>query len=189
MYGGLPMTVVPCAAISRKRDVPKSATFSIPLSDDQHVRRPQVAVQHALPVRVVDGVADLAGVVERERDVERALARDDRLERFARHELHHDEEDVLLLFSRQDRDDVGMIEAGEEPRLAKQLAEVDALLVRNLQRDLLVDPGVFGEIDRAEPAAADRREDLVLADDLTAEKHRCAEYSSEVQSCRDAVVR
>ena len=28
MYGGLPMTVVPCAAISRNRDVPKSATFN-----------------------------------------------------------------------------------------------------------------------------------------------------------------
>ena len=33
MYGGLPMTVVPCAAISRKRDVPKSATFNMPLSE------------------------------------------------------------------------------------------------------------------------------------------------------------
>ena len=32
MYGGLPMTVVPCAAISRKREVPKSATFSMPFS-------------------------------------------------------------------------------------------------------------------------------------------------------------
>ena len=30
MYGGLPITVVPCAAISRKRDVPKSATFTMP---------------------------------------------------------------------------------------------------------------------------------------------------------------
>ena len=65
-----------------------------------------------------------------------------------------------------------MVEAGEQPRLAQQLAEVDALLVRHLERDLLVDPGVFGEVDRAEAAAADRRQDLVLADDLTAEEHR-----------------
>ena len=129
-------------------------------------------MQHALPVRVIDGVADLAGVVERARQVERAVARDDRLERLARHELHHDEEDVLLLLRGQDRDDVGMIEAGEQPRLAQQLAEVDALLVRNLERDFLVDPGVFREVDRAEAAAADRREDLVFPDDLTAEEHR-----------------
>ena len=65
----------------------------------------------------------------------------------------------------------GMIEAGEQPRLAQQLAEVDALLVRHLERDLLVDPGVLGEVDRAEAAAADRRQDLVLPDDLTAEEH------------------
>ena len=32
MYGGLPITVVPCAAISRKREVPKSATLIIPCS-------------------------------------------------------------------------------------------------------------------------------------------------------------
>ena len=78
MYGGLPMTVVPCAAISRKREVPKSATLSMPLSDTSTFDGPQIAVQHAVPVRVIDGVADLAGVVERARQVERAVARDDR---------------------------------------------------------------------------------------------------------------
>ena len=31
MYGGLPITVVPCAAISRKRDVPKSVIYQDPL--------------------------------------------------------------------------------------------------------------------------------------------------------------
>ena len=34
---------------------------------DEHVRRPQIAMQHVLTVRVIDGVADLTGVVERER--------------------------------------------------------------------------------------------------------------------------
>src|SRR5262249_26792642 len=103
--------------------------------------------------------------------VERAIARDDRLERFAGHELHDDEEDVLLFLRRQDGDDVGMIERREEARLAQQLAEVDGLLVRDLERGLLVDPGIFGEVDRAEAAAADRRKNLVLTDDLTAEEH------------------
>src|SRR6185295_17868731 len=144
-------------------------------------RRPQVAVQHTLFVRVVDGVADLAGVVEGAPQLERTVARDDRLERLAGHELHHDEEDVLLLLRGHDRDDVGVIEAGEEPRLAQQLAEVDALLVRDLERDLLVDPGVFREIDRAETAAPDRREDLVLPDDLTAEEHRREVYQSTLR--------
>ena len=33
MYGGLPITVVPCAALSRNRDVPKSVTLSSPVDD------------------------------------------------------------------------------------------------------------------------------------------------------------
>ncbi len=87
------------------------------------------------------------------------------------HELHHDEEDVVLFLRRDDRDDVRMVERGEQPRLAQQLAEVDALFVGNLERDFLVDPGVFREVDRAEAAAADRRENLVFPDDLIAEEH------------------
>ena len=87
------------------------------------------------------------------------------------------------------RDDVRVIEAGEQPRLAQQLAEVDALLVRDLERDLLVDPGVFGEVDGAEAAAADRREDLVLADDLSAEEHRAREYSSRMSLRTPSIAR
>ena len=102
------------------------------------------------------------------------------LERLARHELHHDEEDVLLLLRGEDGDDVRVVQAGEQPRLAQQLAEVEALLVRDLERDFLVDPGVFGEVDRAEAAAADRRQDLVLADDLTAEEHRARSIAAGV---------
>ena len=79
-----------------------------------------------------------------------------------------------------------MIEAGEQPRLAQQLAEVDALLVRNLERDLLVDPGVFREVDRAEAAAADRRQDLVLADDLAAEEHLRASIAKRPAAPRAA---
>ena len=78
---------------------------------DQHVGRTQVAVQHALTMGVVDGVADLAGVVERRRQIERAIARQDRFERLARHELHHDEEHVLLFLRREDGDDVRVIQA------------------------------------------------------------------------------
>src|SRR4029077_6642182 len=73
---------------------------------------------------------------------------------------------------------VGVIEAREEPRLTQQLAEVDALLVRHLERDFLVDPRVSGELHGAEPAAADRRQDLVLPDDLSAKEHLGAQYSS-----------
>ena len=41
----------------------------------EDVRRPEVAMDDALLVRVLDGVGDLAGVVERRRELERARAR------------------------------------------------------------------------------------------------------------------
>ena len=86
------------------------------------------------------------------------------------HVLHHDEEDVVLLLGGGDGDDVGMADAGEQPRLAQQLAEVEALAVRNLDRDLLVDPGVVREVDGTEAAAAERRGDLVFAECLAPEE-------------------
>ena len=69
-------------------------------------------------------------------------------------------------------DDVGMADAGEQPRLAQQLAEVEALPVRHLDRDLLVDPGVLREVDGTESTAAERRDDLVLAECLAPEQQR-----------------
>ena len=66
-----------------------------------------------------------------------------------------------------------MAERGEQARLAQQLAEVEVLAVRNLDRDFLVDPRVFREIDAAEPAAAKGREDAVLPDRLSAKEHLC----------------
>ena len=99
-------------------------------------------------------------------------AGDQVLERLPLHVLHDDEEQVVLLLRRGDRHDVGMADAGEQPRLAQQFAEVEALAVRHLDRDLLVDPGVLREIDGTESTAAERRDDLVLAECLAPEQQR-----------------
>ena len=117
MYGGLPMTVVPWAAISRKREVPKSLTLSMPGSDSSMLpgRRSRCRMPDAM--RVIDRVAHLTGEVERLRQLERALACDALLERLARHVLHHDEEVVVLLLGRQDRDDVRVTHRREQARL------------------------------------------------------------------------
>ena len=101
MYGGLPMTVVPCGRDLEEARRAEVGDLQHVVLGDQHVGGAQVAVDHALAVRVIDGVADLAGEVERPRQLERALARDDVLERLARHVLHHDEEDVVLLLGGQ----------------------------------------------------------------------------------------
>ena len=87
------------------------------------------------------------------------------------HVLHHDEEHVLLLLRGRDGDDVGVADAGEQARLAQQLAEVESLPVRHLDRDLLVDPGVLREVNGTESAAAEGREDLVLPERLAFEQH------------------
>ena len=64
-----------------------------------------------------------------------------------------------------------MVQGGEQPRLPKQFAEVQRLPVRHFERDALVDPGVFRQIDRAETTAAERLEDPVLAERLSAKHH------------------
>ena len=138
---------------------------------DEHVARTQIAMDDTLLMRVIERVADLAGIVQRSRQVDLAVARDDGLERVARHVLHDDEEDVLLLFRRQDGNDVRMAERGEQSRLPQQVAEVDVLPMGNLDGDFLVNPGVFGEVHRAEAATTKRREDLVLSNRLTTKKH------------------
>ena len=126
-----------------------------PLLGDEDVAGPQVAMDDVVAVRVIDRVGDLHAEVERARQLERAFPHDDRLERLARDVLHDDEEDAFLLLRGEDRDDVGMAHAAEQARLVQQLGEIEVLLtVRNLQRDLLVEPRIFGEEDGTEAAAA-----------------------------------
>ena len=67
----------------------------------------------------------------------------------------------------------GMAERREQARLAQQLAEVEVLPVRNLDRDFLVDPRVFRQIDAAKAAASKGREDAVFPDCLSAKEHLC----------------
>ena len=73
----------------------------------------------------------------------------------------------------------GMAHRGEEARLLQHVAEVEILLVRNLDGDVLLDPGVFGKIHAAEAAAAQMRQHAVLPDGLTPKEHVVggAEYS------------
>ncbi len=172
-----------------------------PAFGDQHVAGTEIAVQDAGSVRMVDGVADLTGEIEGPVQVERPVAHDDVLERLAGDVLHHDEEDVILLLGRQDGHDVRMAHRCQQTRLFEHLAEIEVLLVRDLEGDLLVNPGVLGQIDAAEAAAPKGRQNPVLPDGLAAEEHdriiqggsprRCDGAKCEVRStkCRRAMVR
>ena len=67
--------------------------------------------------------------------------------------------------------------------LAQQLVELTVLLVGNLDGKLLVDPGVANEVHGAEAAAAQRLQNLILAELLAEEKHRRArEYNIGVEA-------
>ena len=105
-------------------------------------------MDHAVIVRVPDRAARLAREVERLRHVERA-AGNHGLQRLALDVFHDDEEDVFLLLGRRDRDDVGMIERRQQPRLVQQLGEVEVLPVGHLERDVLVDPGIPRQVHGA----------------------------------------
>ncbi len=153
MYGGLPITVVPCAAISSTRDVPKSVTLRSPFSDTSMLPGRRSRCRTPRLVRVIDGVADLTGEIERAIHVERAVPHDDLLQGLASHVLHHDEKDVLLLFRGENRHDVRMAHGRQEPRLLQHLGEIEILLVRDLEGDLLVDPGIFRKVNGSEATA------------------------------------
>jgi hypothetical protein len=95
----------------------------------------------------------------------------DLLQRAAGHVLHHDEEHVLLFLRGEDGHDVRMVHRREKTRLLQHLREVEVLFMRDLDRDLLVNPGVLSEENAAEATAAERRKDSVLADRLTLQEH------------------
>jgi dolichyl-phosphate-mannose-protein mannosyltransferase len=141
---------------------------------EQDVGRAQVAVEDLGLVRVLNALQDLDDVVEGARDVEALLAVEHGLQALALDVVHHDEEDALHPLRGQDADDVGVVEGGQEARLLEQVVEVPALAVGDLDGDLLVDPGVLGEIDRPEPAGAQVREDLILPDCLSQQEHEAA---------------
>ena len=65
----------------------------------------------------------------------------------------------------------GMVERREQARLLEQVVGVAGLAVGDLDRDLLVDPGVAREEDRAEAAGAEVGEDLVFPDRLAEQEH------------------
>ena len=136
---------------------------------DQHVGGPQVSMNDTLRVCVIDGVADLAREVQRTVQFERALRGDEVFQRLSLDVLHHDEEDVFLLFGGRDGDDIGVADAGEQARLSQQFTEVQPLTMRNFDRDLLVDPGVLREVNGTESAAAEWRDDFVFPETLTSE--------------------
>ena len=137
-------------------------------SSQQHVRRLDVAVHESLFVRRVQGGRDLTEDPDRPCGLQRSLLVKQRPKIRALHEPHRDEQVSARGACFVDRDHVGVIERGGEPRLADEsLAEplvIGQLRSQDLQRDLPLEPVVLGQVDHAHAAATQGADDAVAGD-------------------------
>ena len=164
---------VPCAAISKARRAEVGDFHHASVGDGTLDGR-EIAVAGATARRLAyardhDAFADPpAEGASRARATSGVTSRcDDPLGRFSRDFLgfhHHDEEDVLLLLGGQDRDDVRVVEAREQPQLLQELPRSRRAhrLCGSPEATFLsihVSSAKYG----AEAAAADRRRDFCFS--------------------------
>ena len=138
---------------------------------DQHVRRPEIAMEDLGFVGMFDALEDLHRHLDGFELVEDLLAVEKSFETLPLHVLHDDEERSVDLLRGQNGDDVRVIEGGEETRLLQEIIFLAGLPMRHLDRDLLVDPGVAGEKDRSESSRTEVLENLIFPDILAQQKH------------------
>ncbi len=137
---------------------------------EQDVAGLDVAVDDALAVGVVEGVGGLAGDAQHVAQTQARSGVEAAGEVDALDELEGEIEETLGLAGVEQGDDVGMQEAAGGPGLAQQalLAVVDLLRPADeadgLDGELAVDLRIFGEIDLAHRAGAEKPDDAVAAD-------------------------
>ena len=95
-------------------------------------------------------------------------------ERVAFHQFHDQRDDAARLVHAKDGRDMGMLQGGQEPRLALEpratLGVVRQRRGQHLDRDIAPQLAVVGPVHLAHPAAAEQREDRERADLLADER-------------------
>ena len=148
----------------------------------------EIAVDDAGDVRRGQRARDLCAHVQRTHGVERGLAGEHRGERLTL-EILHDVEVVALGRDPEvvDLDDVLVADLVDRAGLLEEalhdLLVAGELAVDDLERHLLPDQRVLGEIDHAHPTGADLRDDPVVADRLAGSDH-CAQCSASASGPR-----
>ena len=134
----------------------------------QHdVARLQVAMNNSCPMRFVERIADLHGILERLRDRQAVLFQP-RVERLTLEVLHHQEVGPVLMADVVHRADVRMAQGGDGSRFA--IKPVPELLVggqlcrENLDRHRAIETCVASLVDFAHPAGTERRENLIRSE-------------------------
>ncbi len=123
-----------------------------------------VAVDHTVAVRVVQGRGDLPRQLRGVFDREPAFTVQANAQRLALHHRHHVIEEPVGLARIVQRQDVRMIEPGRDPDLAQEPFGAEhgrQLRPQHLERDPAVVPQVLGQVDRCHAALAELPLDAV----------------------------
>ncbi len=141
--------------------------FRPPLVVDEDVLGLDVAVDHVAGVGDAEAAGDLDRVGDRLLDVEGADPRDPLLQRLAFDVLEDDVGVAVVLAGVDHRDDVGVGDLRDRPRLLPEALDLVGLLrhlaVHDLDRDRAVEGLVFGQVDGGHAAAAQLRLQPVAA--------------------------
>ena len=136
---------------------------------EHHVRRLEVAVDHALAVRFLEPGDDLHRDGERLVEGQRPAGQAVR-QRFTLDPLEDEVRRSVQALEAVDRGDVGMAERGEDPRLALEAPQAPRVAAKGvgqaLDRDLAAQAGIERTIDPPHAAGAEQVEDLIAADVL-----------------------
>ena len=141
-----------------------------PLARREHdVLGLEIAVHDPLGVRRAQRARHLVDDRDRAQEIEAAIARQHRVQRFAVQVLHHEEDGaVVRLAEVGDVDDVRVIDQARRARLAQEALDrfvaAAVTLVEDLHGNFLTDVDVLAAIDDTHAAAADDLVQLVLAD-------------------------
>ncbi len=123
-------------------------------------------MDHAVRVRVVEGRGGVPSDADRLLDWKQLLAVEPLAQGFALHVRHHVEEEPIRLARVVQREDVGVIQLGDDLDLAEKPVGSDGgcqLGPEDLHRDLAVVLHVVGQIDRRHAAAPELPLDSVAA--------------------------
>ena len=150
---------------------------ALEIGGEDHVRRLDVAVDHAGRVRRLERPAEPRARCEPRARVEPLLALEHLVERRAAHVLHHQERRIADHQVEEARH-VAVLDRGDRlGLLLKALAEArvgEQLGLEHLDRDLAPDRQVLGDEHLAHRAVAERLDQLVPAGDHVADRELAA---------------
>ncbi len=156
---------------------------------EQNILRLDVAVDHAMPVRVVERARHLARETHRVVDRELMLAGEPGAKRLPFDVRHHVEEQPVRVAALEQRQDVRVLELsrgldlGEESLGAERRREVR---MQHLDRDVAIVLEVVREVDRGHPSRAELALDEVAIRQGPGEARNVAGHGARTRSSNSA---